>query len=605
MSPLLFTLCLEYLSRILRVVTEKPEFKYHSLCRGLKLSHLAFADDLLLFCRSDMASITIILRAFLTFSEASGLCMNKAKSDMYLNGVDANLATQIVRLAGFKLGQFPIRYLGVPISFKRLSVADCNRVVDKIMHAYWARIFLLPKEVIHKVESICRNYLWAGHAEFKHTPFVAWETCCLPKEHGGLGIINCHLWNVALIGKYVWWIHIKKESLWVQWVHHIYIKKCDWWMYEPTQHSSWTWRQICKVKDILKSGFLNGAWNGKYSIQMGYRWLLGPYPKKDWDRLQKFGVSTFAVSDASADQVTGSVAGECAGLDSSLEVQITIEKADLYHCKPKDAGGLGLLDSHIWNVAAIGKLVWWLATKQDHLWIRWVDNIYLKGVPWMSYKPTEYSSWSWRKICDVKDTFKVGYVNGKWRGLDTLYHIADGYCWLMQGTTHKVPWHTLVWNRYNLPKWCFIMWLKQHQRLLTLDRLQKMGITDQDICFVCGLDPENHTHLFTECTYAIRCFQLLADWLHIPVGNLIDLNLLLKLRSHSLLSKRIIQAAVAGVVYGIWQNRNHCRVDGYVQLPEQLIQQVKLVCKRRVLGVYHGVMKAVDRQWCNGIGLSL
>ncbi|XP_074277740.1 uncharacterized protein LOC141601363 [Silene latifolia] len=266
---------------------------------------------------------------------------------MYLNGIDDNLAAHLVRLAGFKMGQFPFRYLGVPISSKRLSVADCNRVVDKIvarirgwgakhlsyagrlvlvkavltqMHAYWARIFLLPKGVIHKVECICKNYLWAGHAEYKHSPPVAWETCCLPKEQGGLGIINCHLWNAALIGKYAWWIHSKKESLWVQWVHHIYIKHKDWWMYNPTQNSSWVWRQICKVKDILKPGFLNGGWDGSYTIQKGYQWLLGPRSKKDWvpmvwnrvclpkhnfstwiyvqqrfltqDRLQKFGVVT-------------------------------------------------------------------------------------------------------------------------------------------------------------------------------------------------------------------------------------------------------------------------------------------------------------------------
>ncbi|XP_074293324.1 uncharacterized protein LOC141620317 [Silene latifolia] len=246
-------------------------------------------DNILIFMIwADVDSITILLRAFLTFSEASGLCMNKAKSDVYLNGVYANLASRIVRLAGFKLGQIPFR------------------------------IFLLPKGVIHKVASICRNYLWAGHAEFKHAPPVAWETCCLPKEHGGLGIINCHLWNVALLGKYAWWIHKKKDSLWVQWVHHIYIKQRDWWMYEPSQNSSWTWRQIFKVKDTLKPGFLNGTWNGKYSIQVAYQWLLGYHPKKDWvsmvwnrvcvpkhnfstwiyvqqrfltrDRLQKFGV---------------------------------------------------------------------------------------------------------------------------------------------------------------------------------------------------------------------------------------------------------------------------------------------------------------------------
>ncbi|XP_074315709.1 uncharacterized protein LOC141651917 [Silene latifolia] len=174
----------------------------------------------------------------------------------------------------------------------------------------------------------------------------------------------------------------------------------------------------------------------------------------------------------------------------------------------------------------------------------------------------------------------------------------------MQGTDQKVNWYPLVWNRYNLPKWCFILWLKHHQRLLTLDRLQKIGITNQNICFMCGLEPETHIHLFVECAYATRCFQLLVDWLHLPVGNLSDLTLLLKVRSISLLSKKVIQAAEAGVIYGIWRNRNHCRIDGYVQLPEKLLQQVQMDCKRRLLGVYQGIMKSVDCHWCNALGLN-
>ncbi|XP_074292579.1 uncharacterized protein LOC141619458 [Silene latifolia] len=143
------------------------------------------------------------------YFKASGLCINKAKSDMYLNGIDANMASQIVQLVGFKMGQFPFRCLGIPISSKILGIADCNKVVDKIvamiggwgfkhlsyagrlvlvkvvltqLHAYWARIFLLPKGVIQNMESIYRNYLWAGNAEYKHSPPVAWETCCLPKK---------------------------------------------------------------------------------------------------------------------------------------------------------------------------------------------------------------------------------------------------------------------------------------------------------------------------------------------------------------------------------------------------------------------------------------
>ncbi|XP_074310093.1 uncharacterized protein LOC141645722 [Silene latifolia] len=286
---------------------------------------------------------------------------------------------------------------------------------------------------------------------------------------------------------------------------------------------------------------------------------------------------------------------------SKIDCNVLVDRMVL--CTPKESGGLGIIDSHSWNVAAIGKLVWWLTTKQDHLWIRWVDSVYLKGMPWLNYKPTDYSSWSWRKICEVKEMFKVGYVNGKWRGLDESYTISDGYQWLMQGTDQKVTWYPLVWNRYNLPKWCFILWLKHHQRLLTLDRLQKMGITDQNFCFLCGLEPENHTHLFVECAYATRCFQLLADWLHLPVGNLSDLTLLLKMRSFSLLSKKVIQAAVAGVVYGIWQSRNHCRIDGYVQLPEKLLKQVQMDCKRRLQGVYQGFMKTADYHWCNALGL--
>ncbi|XP_074315706.1 uncharacterized protein LOC141651914 [Silene latifolia] len=281
----------------------------------------------------------------MTFSEASGLCMNKNKSDVYLNGVNDSLATNLVRLAGFQLGQFPFRYLGVPISYKRLSVADCSRVVDKIvarirgwgakhlsyagrlvlvkavltqLHVYWARIFLLPKRVIHKVESICRNYLWAGTAEYKHSPPVAWETCCLPKEHGGLGIVNCSLWNAALLGKY----------------------------------ACWAWKQICKIKEMLKPGFLNGAWDGAYTIQKGYTWLLGPNQKKDWAPLvwnrvcvPKHNFSTwifvqqrFLTQDrmnnfvlaATADMVTDPVAGRCGGLAHSVEMLFLAQKAGGY-----------------------------------------------------------------------------------------------------------------------------------------------------------------------------------------------------------------------------------------------------------------------------------
>ncbi|XP_074300324.1 putative mitochondrial protein AtMg01250 [Silene latifolia] len=115
-SPLIFTICMEYLSRILVVVTDKMDFNFHPLCRPMKLNHLSFADDLLMFCRGDRESIKVLLKAFVTFSSVSGLEMNCDKSNIYFNGVCQAEIDYVLRISGFKSGQFPFRYLGIPIS---------------------------------------------------------------------------------------------------------------------------------------------------------------------------------------------------------------------------------------------------------------------------------------------------------------------------------------------------------------------------------------------------------------------------------------------------------------------------------------------------------
>ncbi|XP_074266340.1 uncharacterized protein LOC141588817 [Silene latifolia] len=305
-----FKVCMEYLTRILNLVTERPEFRFHSLCKTLKLSHLAFADDLLLFCGGDSQSVRVMMRAFLSFSAVSGLHMNRDKSDLYMNGVTGTEVHNILNILGFHVGTFPFRYIRIPISYKRISVAECNRVVDKIvcrirgwgakhlsyagrlilvqsvltqMHSYWARVFLLPKTVIHKVESVYRSYLWADSAESYKVPYVAWEQCCLPKNKGGLGIVNCPLWNVTSIGKYTWWVVNKKDCLWVKWVHQIYIKHSDWWTYQPNTNTSWVWRQVCKVKEQPMPGFETHSWSAcGYSVQKVYEWILGSQQRVIW-----------------------------------------------------------------------------------------------------------------------------------------------------------------------------------------------------------------------------------------------------------------------------------------------------------------------------------
>ncbi|KAH0695979.1 hypothetical protein KY289_013461 [Solanum tuberosum] len=49
-SPLLFILVMEYLSRTLKTMSMLPDFRFHPMCKGLNLTHLTFADDLMIFC---------------------------------------------------------------------------------------------------------------------------------------------------------------------------------------------------------------------------------------------------------------------------------------------------------------------------------------------------------------------------------------------------------------------------------------------------------------------------------------------------------------------------------------------------------------------------
>lgn len=67
LSPFLFVLCLEYFSRMVKGATNNTEFNYHPKCAPLKITHLTFADDLMLFARGDTTSIRILMNCLANF----------------------------------------------------------------------------------------------------------------------------------------------------------------------------------------------------------------------------------------------------------------------------------------------------------------------------------------------------------------------------------------------------------------------------------------------------------------------------------------------------------------------------------------------------------
>jgi len=52
LSPLLFGLTMEYFTRLMLHAVNHPDFKFHPHCKELRLNHLMFADDVVIFSKA-------------------------------------------------------------------------------------------------------------------------------------------------------------------------------------------------------------------------------------------------------------------------------------------------------------------------------------------------------------------------------------------------------------------------------------------------------------------------------------------------------------------------------------------------------------------------
>ncbi|KAA0026071.1 uncharacterized protein E6C27_scaffold581G00620 [Cucumis melo var. makuwa] len=264
LSPFLFVMVMEVLSRMLNKIPQS--FQFHHRCEKVKLTHLTFADDLMIFCAADELSIRFIRDCLQKFGELSGLFANPRKSSIFVAGVNNENASHLATCMGFARGNLPVRYLGLPLLTGRLRSNDCAPLIQRItsqirswnarvlsfagrlqlvrsvlrsLQVYWASVFVLPAYVHNEVDKILRSYLWRGKEEGRGGIKVAWVDVCLPFEEGGFGIRDGPSWNIASTLKILWLMLTNSGSLWVAWVEAYILKGRSLWDVDSRVGRSW------------------------------------------------------------------------------------------------------------------------------------------------------------------------------------------------------------------------------------------------------------------------------------------------------------------------------------------------------------------------------
>ena len=533
LSPYLFILAMEVLSACLKKSTCSEYFNFHWRTKDIGLSHLIFADDIFLFCRGDVASVTCLNEGLSLFSSLSGLVPSWHKSSCFFSAVDASTQSEILRVTGFQGGSLPITYLGLPLITSKLSARDCQPLIAKFCSkievwtarllsfagrlilikyvlngilGFWSTYIFLPKNILKRLNALMFKFLWGGF--YKPTGRchykVKWQECCLPLQEGGLGLRNIFEWNFSAILHQLWRIvQPGSTSIWVQWFTKVFLKNKGFWTAGIPYKCSWVARKIlnCRVK---ASEYI------RYHIGRNSRFLfwLDPWVQNK-PLLARFG--TNAVSQFESSQralISGFLFDGAWSFPPSNHLScIEIRQA---------IGSVQIHDS-------------------DH--VSW-DSIVSKHV----------------KISSIWNSSRV--------------HGA------------QVVWFRDVWNLFSIPKCSFILWLALKNRLLTRDRMILLEIQSPADCVFCSGE-ESAQHLFSDCPFfdLVRRNSPIAfsdNWEQCQRGDIFSSSLD---NCHRLIGSLCLAVAV----YLTWKERNfrvHNGGPGHGSL--HIVKQMKQIVREKL-----------------------
>ncbi|XP_028767839.1 uncharacterized protein LOC114725488 [Neltuma alba] len=252
-SPLLFVLCIDKLSHLICDAVKDGSWKPVRVAKeGPSISHLMFADDILLFGAATEQQALCMMSCLNKFCLASGEKISKSKSTIFFSPrVPARTKQRIKEITGMNISTKIGKYLGFPITRLRKPTDTFQFIIDRVksklagwkencllmagritlaksvlsaIPLYPMQVSKIPIAVCHEVERLQRKFIW-GHSQSLHGFHpIRWDQMVLPKLYGGLGFKRLTTVNQVCGAKLAWKLVTGAKGLWVEVLLHKKVK---------------------------------------------------------------------------------------------------------------------------------------------------------------------------------------------------------------------------------------------------------------------------------------------------------------------------------------------------------------------------------------------
>lgn len=140
--------------------------------------------------------------------------------------------------------------------------------------------FKLPCAVVKELERLFKDFLWNKGERKKGGTKVAWKKICKPKDQGGLGLKDLEKRNDMFLIKHIWNLLSGRDTIWVDWIQNVRLKRRNFWEVEKSRHASWLWNHMLDMRGQVSKFLMVKLGDGR-TASVGFdKWCTsGPLSK--------------------------------------------------------------------------------------------------------------------------------------------------------------------------------------------------------------------------------------------------------------------------------------------------------------------------------------